>query len=74
MVRPGGAAVTEARAALRAFDAIGDIEQWITEQRWKAGPDGWRVPERLQGWHCRGAGRGRSGQLHYERDTQQKLS
>ena len=29
----------EARAALRAFDGIGDIEPWIAEQR------GWQVRE-----------------------------
>jgi hypothetical protein len=33
----------EARAALRAFVAVGGIEQWIAEQRWEAVPGGWRV-------------------------------
>ncbi len=33
----------EARAALRAFVAVGDIEPWIAEQRWEAVPGGWRV-------------------------------
>ena len=62
----------EARAALCAFVAAGELERWIAAQRWKAVPGGWRV--RFQGWHCRGADRGRSGRLHYGRYTQQKLS
>ena len=62
----------EARAALRAFIAVDELERWIAAQRWKAVPGGWRV--RFQGWHCCGADRGRSGQLHYGRCTQQKLS
>ena len=64
----------EARAALRAFIAVGELERWIAAQRWEAVPGGWRVRERFQGWHCRGADRSRSGWLHYARDTQQKLS
>src|SRR5215210_1110757 len=43
----------EAHAALRAFEAVGELEPWIAEQRWEAIPDGWRVRERLQGWHFR---------------------
>ena len=44
----------QARAALRAFDAVGEIERWIAEQRWEAIPDGgWRGREQLQGWHFR---------------------
>ncbi len=43
----------EARAALRAFVGVGEVERWIAEQRWEAIPDGWRVRERLQGWHFR---------------------
>ena len=43
----------EARAALRAFVAVGEIERWIAEQRWEAVPEGWRVRERLQGWRFR---------------------
>ena len=43
----------EARAALRAFVAVGRLEAWIAEQRWEAIPDGWRVRERYQGWHFR---------------------
>jgi hypothetical protein len=62
----------EARAALRAFIAVGELERWIAVQRWEAVPGGWRV--RFQSWHCRGADRGRSGRLHYARDTHQKLS
>jgi len=64
----------EARAALRAFIAVGELERWIAVQRWEAVPDGWRVRVRFQSWHCRGADRGRSGRLHYARDTHQKLS
>ena len=43
----------EARAALRAFVAVGELERWIAEQRWEAVPSGWRVRERYQGWHFR---------------------
>ena len=43
----------EARAALAAFVAVGEIERWIADQRWEAVPGGWRVRERLQGWHFR---------------------
>ena len=43
----------EARAALRAFEAVGEVERWIAEQRWEAVPCGWRVRERLQGWRFR---------------------
>lgn len=43
----------EARAALRAFVAVGEIEPWIAEQRWEAVPGGWRVRERLHGWRFR---------------------
>ena len=40
----------ETRAALRAFDAVGDIEQWIAEQWWERlpGGGGWRVRGQLQ--------------------------
>ena len=41
----------EARAALRAFVAVGEIERWIAEQPWEGIPGGWRVRERFQGWH-----------------------
>jgi hypothetical protein len=35
----------EARAALRAFVAVGGLECWIAEQRpWEAIPTGWTVP------------------------------
>lgn len=40
----------EARAALRAFVAVGDLERWIADQRWEAVPGGWRVREPLEGW------------------------
>ncbi len=43
----------EARAALRAFVAVGEIERWIAEQRWEAVPGGWRVRERFDSWHFR---------------------
>ena len=43
----------EARAALRAFVAVGEIELWTAAQRWVAVPGGWRVRERFQGWHFR---------------------
>ena len=43
----------EARAALRAFVAVGGLEAWIAAQRWEAIPDGWRMRERLQGWRFR---------------------
>ena len=66
--------MTEARAALRAFVAVGGLEAWIAAQRWEAIPGGWRVRERFQGWHGRGADRGRSGRLHYGRHTHKKLS
>jgi hypothetical protein len=41
----------EARAALRAFVAVGDIEQWIAELPWeRLAGGGWRVQGRLQSW------------------------
>ena len=43
----------EARAALRAFVAAGEIEPLIAEQRWEAVPGGWRVRERLHSWYFR---------------------
>jgi hypothetical protein len=44
----------EARAALRAFDAVGGLERWIAEQRpWQAAAGGWTVPGELQGWRFR---------------------
>lgn len=43
----------EARTALRAYVAVGEIERWIAEQRWEAVAGGWRVRERFQGWHLR---------------------
>jgi len=38
----------EARAALRAFVAVGEVERWIAEQPWRAVPGGWVVPEPFQ--------------------------
>jgi hypothetical protein len=44
----------EARAALRAFVAIGKIEQWIADQPWERMADGgWRVRGQLQSWRFR---------------------
>ena len=43
----------EARAALRALVAIGELERWIAQQRWEAVPGGWRVRGRFAGWRCR---------------------
>ena len=40
----------EARAALRAFVGVGNVEPWIAEQEWEATPDGWTVPVPLEGW------------------------
>jgi len=36
----------EARAALRAFVAVDEVERWIAEQRWEAVTSGWRMQER----------------------------
>jgi hypothetical protein len=33
----------EARAALRAFIGVGDIEPWIARRPWQAVPGGWTV-------------------------------
>ncbi len=43
----------EARAALRAFDGVGQVEPWIAEQPWKAEAGGWSVLGELQGWRFR---------------------
>ncbi len=40
----------EARAALRAFVGVGNVEPWIADQSWEATPDGWTVPVPLEGW------------------------
>ena len=38
------------RAALRAFEAVADIEQWIAEQPWERLPGGgWRVRGQFHG-------------------------
>ena len=43
-------AEAEARAALAAFVAVGDVERWIVEQRWEAVPGGWRVRGNPHAW------------------------
>ncbi len=43
----------EARAALRAFVGVGDIEPWIAGRPWQAAPGGWTVAGELQGWRFR---------------------
>ena len=43
----------EARAALRAYVGIGEIEQWIADQRWERVRGGWNVREQLHGWRFR---------------------
>jgi hypothetical protein len=47
-----GAAATEAeaRAALRAFMGVGNVEPWIAQQAWEATPSGWTVAVPLDGW------------------------
>ena len=37
----------EARAALRAFVAVGDVAPWIAKQPWKAESGGWSVLSEL---------------------------
>ena len=49
----------EARAALRAFVAVGYLERWIAEQRpWQTTPGGWTVPGELQGESMQNRGGG----------------
>ena len=43
----------DARAALRAFVGVGDIEPWIAGRPWQAVPGGWTVAGELQGWRFR---------------------
>lgn len=43
----------QARAALRAFVGVGEIEPWIASQPWQAVPGGWTVTGDLQGWRFR---------------------
>ena len=43
----------EARAALRAFVGVGDVEPWIAGRPWKAEAGGWSVLGELQGWRYR---------------------
>ena len=47
----------EARAVLRAFVAVGELERWIADQRWERIPNGWRassyqVARELRGFHA----------------------
>ena len=39
----------EARAALRAFEAVAEVEQWLAEQWWESIPGGWRVRGEFHG-------------------------
>jgi hypothetical protein len=48
-----GVTEAEARAALRAFVGVGDIEPWIAGRPWQAVPGGWTVAGELQGWRFR---------------------
>jgi hypothetical protein len=43
----------EARAALHAFVAVGEIEQWIADQPWEAVRGGWRVRGQFHAWRFR---------------------
>jgi hypothetical protein len=43
----------QARAALRAFVGVGDIEPWIAGRPWQTAPGGWTVAGELQGWRFR---------------------
>src|SRR5215213_11693716 len=43
----------KARAALRAFVAVGGLEPLIAERPWEAVPGGWWVRERFAGWRFR---------------------
>lgn len=43
----------EARAALRAFVGVADVEPWITGRPWQAVPGGWTLAGELQRWHFR---------------------
>jgi hypothetical protein len=49
----GGVTEDEARTALRAFVAVGEIERWIAEQRWERVAGGWKVREQLHSWRFR---------------------
>ncbi len=43
----------EARAALRASEAVGEVGRWIAEQRWEPVPGGWRVRGQIHHWRFR---------------------
>ena len=44
----------EARAALRAFVGVGNVEPWIAGRPWQTTPGGWTVSGELEGWRFRG--------------------
>jgi hypothetical protein len=39
----------EARAALRAFIGVGNVEPWIVGRPWQAAPGAWTVAGELEG-------------------------
>ena len=43
----------EARAALRDFVGVGNVEPWIAGRPWQAVPGGWTVAGELRGWRFR---------------------
>jgi hypothetical protein len=43
----------EARAVLRAFVAVGDLERWIAAQPWEAVRGGWQVRGQFHQWRFR---------------------
>jgi hypothetical protein len=43
----------EARAALRAFVGVGNVEPWIAGRPWQVVPGGWTVAGELEGWRFR---------------------
>ena len=49
----GAMTEAETRAALAAFDSVGDVERWIAEQPWHTAPGCCVVPEPLQRWRFR---------------------
>ena len=51
--RPLSVTEAEARAVLRAFVAVGEVEHWIAAQPWLAAPGGWVVPEPFHGLRFR---------------------
>ena len=54
LVRDADMTEAEARAALRAFVVVGEIEHWIAAQPWEPmSGRGWRVRGRFQCWRFR---------------------